>query len=167
MHRLARAPHRTDAGCGPAPPVGWYGNLKAPRLSAPLAAASGKQKARQTQVPPNYKVLLHNDAVNKREYVVQVLLKARVAPPAPPRQHALLSPQRAPPPAAQVVEGMTLERAYDIMSEAHEYGLALVLITVQEEAENICDSLRNNGLVATVEPDSGGRRGGGGDGGGS
>ena len=64
---------------------------------------------------------------------------------------------------------MTLERAYDIMSEAHQYGLALVLITVQEEAESICESLRNNGLVATVEPDSGGRGsgGGGGDGGGS
>ena len=119
-------------------------------------------------MPPNYKVLLHNDAVNKREYVVQVLLKARVAPPAPPRRSTPRSRPRARrPAAAQVVEGMTLERAYDIMSEAHEYGLALVLITVQEEAENICDSLRNNGLVATVEPDSGGRRGGGGDGGGS
>ena len=82
---------------------------------------------------------------------------------APPR-HASTPRSR---PAAQVVEGMTLERAYDIMSEAHEYGLALVLVTVQEEAESICDSLRNNGLVATVEPDSGGRRGaGGGDGGG-
>ena len=95
---------------------------------------------RQTQRPPNYRVLLHNDAVNKREYVVQVLLK--------------------------VVDGMSLERAYDIMSEAHQYGLALVLITVQEEAESICESLRNNGLVSTVEPDSGGRRGAGGDGGG-
>ncbi len=59
---------------------------------------------------------------------------------------------------------MTVERAYDIMQEAHQYGLALVLITVQEEAESICDALRSNGLVATVEPDSGGR-GGGNDGG--
>ncbi len=29
--------------------------------------------------PPNYRVLLHNDSLNKREYVVQVLLKARSA----------------------------------------------------------------------------------------
>jgi ATP-dependent Clp protease adaptor protein ClpS len=118
-------------------------------------------------MPPNYRVLLHNDAVNKREYVVQVLLK--VCPCGATSLASLLyhANRTRRPNALQVVEGMTLERAYDIMSEAHEYGLALVLITVQEEAENICDSLRNNGLVATVEPDSGGRRGGGGDGGGS
>ena len=61
---------------------------------------------------------------------------------------------------------MTLEHAYDIMQEAHAYGKALVLVTVQEEAEAICESLRNNGLVATVEPDSGGRRGDGDGGGG-
>ena len=115
-------------------------------------------------MPPNYRVLLHNDAVNKREYVVQVLLKARAAWRHRPRPAAPARPAHAA--GAQVVEGMTLERAYDIMSEAHEYGLALVLVTVQEEAESICDSLRNNGLVATVEPDSGGRRGAGGDGGG-
>lgn len=116
---------------------------------------------RQTQKPPNYKVLLHNDAVNKREYVVQVLLKARPASqqPACAVPRARLA-HRGPPRALQVVDGMTLERAYDIMSEAHQYGLALVVITVQEEAESICDSLRNNGLVATVEPDSGGRKGG-------
>lgn len=63
---------------------------------------------------------------------------------------------------------MTIDKAYDIMQEAHAYGLALVLITIQEEAEAICDGLRANGLVSTVEPDSGGGRGGGGgsDGGG-
>jgi ATP-dependent Clp protease adapter protein ClpS len=61
---------------------------------------------------------------------------------------------------------MTIDKAYDIMQEAHAYGLALVLITIQEEAESICDQLRANGLVATVEPDSGGKGGGGGGGGG-
>ncbi len=153
-------------------------------------------------------MLLHNDSLNKREYVVQVLLKARVArreatragcaralapraaqPRAQPRRRApaaaarrsrtaqpcravrrssraQLSPARAFCVCAQVVDGMTTEHAYDIMQEAHAYGLALVLVTVQEEAEAICEALRNNGLVSTVEPDSGGRRGaGGGDGG--
>jgi ATP-dependent Clp protease adapter protein ClpS len=63
---------------------------------------------------------------------------------------------------------MTTDKAYDIMQEAHAYGKALVLITIQEEAESICDALRANGLVATVEPDSNGGGGGspgGGDGG--
>ena len=49
-----------------------------------------KQKAKK--LSPNYRVLLHNDNVNKREYVVRVLLK--------------------------VVDGLTLEEAYDIMQEA-------------------------------------------------
>jgi hypothetical protein len=40
-----------------------------------------KQKQKQTVRPPNYRVLLHNDSLNKREYVVQVLLKARVVLP--------------------------------------------------------------------------------------
>lgn len=72
-------------------------------------------------------MLLHNDATNKRDYVVKVLMKC--------------------------VEGMTVEKAYDIMSEAHEHGLALVLVAIQEEAENVCDKLRGNGLVATIEPE--------------
>jgi ATP-dependent Clp protease adapter protein ClpS len=169
------------------------------------AALRSKQKQKQTKKPPNYRVLLHNDSANKREYVVQVLLKARpratsatlsrcartpgaAAPSTPCRapRHPHLARMRRPRPAprasaaqlrrarvslprvacrpCQVVDGMTVERAYDIMQEAHQYGLALVLITVQEEAESICDALRSNGLVATVEPDSGGR-GGGNDGG--
>jgi len=124
------------------------------------------QKVRQTQKPPNYRVLLHNDPVNKREYVVQVLLKARPAVARNRRLGATHPRSRLTTRAPQVVDGMTLERAYDIMNEADKHGLALVLVTVQEEAESICDSLRNNGLVATVEPDSGGRNGGGGGSGG-
>lgn len=86
------------------------------------------------QLSPNYKVLLHNDDVNKREYVVRVLLK--------------------------VIDGLTLDQAYDIMQEADAFGVALVIVTTQEQAENYCNSLRANGLVSTVEPDSGGRGGG-------
>ena len=72
------------------------------------SALAGKQKVRQTQRPPNYRVLLHNDAVNKREYVVQVLLKACLAPllaAAPPvTRHAafshVVSPLTLTPPRA-------------------------------------------------------------------
>jgi hypothetical protein len=42
-----------------------------------LGRARRKQKQKQAVRPPNYRVLLHNDSLNKREYVVQVLLKAR------------------------------------------------------------------------------------------
>ena len=43
--------------------------------------------------PPLYKVLLHNDNSNKREYVVKVLLK--------------------------VVDGLTVDDAVNVMNEAH------------------------------------------------
>lgn len=39
------------------------------------------RKQRKTKKPPNYRVLLHNDEFNKREYVVQVLLKVMMPPP--------------------------------------------------------------------------------------
>ena len=81
------------------------------------------------QLSPRYRLLLHNDNVNKREYVVRVLLK--------------------------VVDGLTMDQAYDIMQEADAHGLALVIVTTQEQAEEYCNALRANGLVATVEPDSG------------
>lgn len=76
--------------------------------------------------PPTYRVLLHNDNVNKREYVVSVLLK--------------------------VVEGYTVEDALNVMQEAHHNGLALVTVCSQEQAENICEGMRNGGLISTMEP---------------
>mmetsp|Transcript_24317 Transcript_24317/g.62340 ORF Transcript_24317/g.62340 Transcript_24317/m.62340 type:complete len:172 (-) Transcript_24317:136-651(-) len=78
--------------------------------------------------PPMYKVLLHNDNNNRREYVVKVLLK--------------------------VVDGLTMDDAINVMNEAHEHGLALVISCAQSMAEEYCNALRNNGLVATIEPDA-------------
>ncbi len=75
-----------------------------------------KQKQKQKQKPPNYRVMLHNDSLNKREYVVQVLLKARqcvrfVAYPWPLAQPpcAALQPCRTPPAAraAHTAHGLT------------------------------------------------------------
>lgn len=76
--------------------------------------------------PPFYRVLLHNDNYNKREYVVRVLLK--------------------------VVEGYTVEDAVNVMQEAHRNGLALVTQCAQEVAERYCESMRLSGLIATIEP---------------
>lgn len=78
--------------------------------------------------PPMYKLLLHNDNNNRREYVVKVLLK--------------------------VVDGLTMDDAINVMQEAHLNGLALVISCAQSMAEEYCNGLRGNGLVATIEPDA-------------
>lgn len=82
------------------------------------------------KMSPPYRVLLHNDNYNKREYVVQVLMK--------------------------VIPGMTLDNAVNIMQEAHHNGLAVVIICGQADAEDHCMQLRGNGLLSSIEPASGG-----------
>ena len=76
---------------------------------------------------PRYRVLLHNDDYNSMEYVVQVLL--------------------------QTVASLTQPQAVDIMMEAHTNGVALVITCAQEHAEFYCETLKNNGLMSTIEPD--------------
>ena len=83
-------------------------------------------KSRQKQKPPNYRVMLHNDSVNERNYVVKVLLKT--------------------------IPNLVLEDAYRIMEEAHNNGMACVIVCPQEEAEGYCDALRKCSLTATIEP---------------
>ncbi|KAK9188471.1 hypothetical protein WN944_019874 [Citrus x changshan-huyou] len=85
-------------------------------------------KKRKTSPP--YRVILHNDNFNKREYVVQVLMK--------------------------VIPGMTLDNAVNIMQEAHYNGLSVVIICSQADAEEHCMQLRGNGLLSSIEPASGG-----------
>ncbi|KAG6411169.1 hypothetical protein SASPL_129246 [Salvia splendens] len=77
---------------------------------------------------PPYRVMLHNDNHNKREYVVQVLMK--------------------------VIPGMTLDNAVNIMQEAHINDLAVVIICAQADAEEHCMQLRGNGLLSSIEPAS-------------
>ncbi|CAN1244773.1 ATP-dependent Clp protease adapter protein CLPS1, chloroplastic [Linum perenne] len=79
---------------------------------------------------PPYQVMLHNDNFNRREYVVQVLMK--------------------------VIPGMTVDNAVNIMQEAHINGLAVVIICAQADAEDHCTQLRGNGLMSSIEPASGG-----------
>ncbi|AAD49977.1 ATP-dependent Clp protease adapter protein CLPS1 [Arabidopsis thaliana] len=82
------------------------------------------------KIAPPYRVILHNDNFNKREYVVQVLMK--------------------------VIPGMTVDNAVNIMQEAHINGLAVVIVCAQADAEQHCMQLRGNGLLSSVEPDGGG-----------
>ena len=75
-------------------------------------------------------MLLHNDNTNRREYVVQALLK--------------------------VVDGLTMENAIEVMHEAHNNDVALVTVAAQEQAEEYVTGLRRNGLTSTLEPIGGG-----------
>lgn len=75
---------------------------------------------------PIYKVMLHNDNYNRREYVVNTLVRC--------------------------IDGFGREDAMQVMEEAHDTGVALVMATRQEEAEEKCETLRLNGLCTTIEP---------------
>ncbi|KAE9600286.1 hypothetical protein Lal_00045440 [Lupinus albus] len=86
------------------------------------------RKSKKTSPP--YRVLLHNDNFNKREYVVQVLMK--------------------------VIPGMTVDNAVNIMQEAHINGMAVVIVCAQVDAEDHCMQLRGNGLLSSIEPADGG-----------
>ena len=79
-----------------------------------------------SQEPP-YKVILHNDDYTPMEHVVAVLRK--------------------------VIPRMSVRRAVDIMMEAHTKGKAVATKCHKELAELYEESLRAEGLIATIEPD--------------
>ncbi|EIE25987.1 ClpS-domain-containing protein [Coccomyxa subellipsoidea C-169] len=95
-------------------------------------------KATTRQRPRFYRVMLHNDDFNRREYVVKVLLK--------------------------VLDNFTMEDAINCMQEAHTNGVACLVSCPQEDAEKYCEGLRTNGLISTIEPAGNSGGGSGGDG---
>ena len=82
-------------------------------------------KRRPKQLPP-YKVLLHNDEVNTFESVIGAILKLTTLQP----REAVLR---------------TLE--------AHETGVALLLVTHKERAELYQDQFTSLKITVTIEPD--------------
>ena len=92
--------------------------------TAPPQTRPDRPKPRQ--VPP-YKVLLHNDDVNNFEHVVRSIIK--------------LTP-------------LSLEEAFTRTLEAHETGVALLLVTHQERAELYCEQFATFHLTVTTEPDA-------------
>ena len=74
-----------------------------------------------------YKVLLHNDNHNDMHYVVQAILKS--------------------------VPQLGQDRAAEIMEEAHQQGVAIVIVCPLEHAEMYCDRLKSCGLTASIEAD--------------
>jgi len=75
---------------------------------------------------PPWKVLLHNDDIHDMLYVVEALLKA---------------------------VPLTVEEAIQIMLEAHETGVGLVIVCPQETAEYYQDRILTFGLRCTIEPE--------------
>lgn len=79
--------------------------------AAPVKKAATVRE-RQTKQPDMYRLYIYNDPINRRERVVDVLLKT--------------------------CAGLTFSRAYAAMQEAHENGRGLVLVIAQEIAEHYC-----------------------------
>ena len=52
----------------------------------------------------------------------------------------------------KTIPNLVLEDAYRIMEEAHNNGMACVIVCPQEEAEGYCDALRKCSLTSTIEP---------------
>ncbi len=77
---------------------------------------------------PMYRVLLHNDDFNTMEHVVEVLIKT--------------------------IPAMQMPQATEIMLEAHNNGMAVVIIVPQEHAEFYCEQLKLHGLFSSIEPES-------------
>lgn len=73
---------------------------------------------------PPFKVLLHNDDENSMEHVVQSVVE--------------LTP-------------LTIERSVQVMLEAHDSGVALLLVTHKERAELYCEQFRSKKLIVTME----------------
>jgi ATP-dependent Clp protease adaptor protein ClpS len=98
--------------------------------SAVATAVPTKKPARPSRKPkqlPPYKVLLHNDDVNTFVDVIAAILKLTTLEP----QEAMLR---------------TLE--------AHDSGLALLLVTHKERAELYCEQFATFKITVTIEPDA-------------
>jgi ATP-dependent Clp protease adaptor protein ClpS len=91
--------------------------------------APPRKKVRPKGAPPKmlplWKVLLHNDDVNARDYVVVTIVE--------------LTP---------LDEQMATVR----MLEADQTGVALLLVTHKERAELYKDQFQSKGLTVTIEP---------------
>lgn len=96
-----------------------------PQAPAPAAARPKPKKDPKSRRLPPYKVLLHNDDVNEMGYVVKTIVEL-----------------------AHLAE----EEAVQKMLEAHETGVALLLVTHKEKAELLQEQFHSKQLAVTIEP---------------
>jgi ATP-dependent Clp protease adaptor protein ClpS len=85
-----------------------------------------EKRSTSRQLAPNYRVLLHNDDHNSMEHVVYTLITT--------------------------IPNLSETSAIEIMMEAHQNEMALVIVCNQEHAEHYCEVLKSNGLRSTIEP---------------
>ena len=86
----------------------------------------GVKERKKTKKPQLYKVLLHNDDVNTFDHVVLSILKLTT---------------------------LKAEEAVERTLEAHETGVALLLVTYQERAELYVEQFAAMKITVTAEPD--------------
>jgi ATP-dependent Clp protease adaptor protein ClpS len=92
---------------------------------APSAEPIERTRSIEETLPP-YRVVLHNDDVNDMGHVVRALVAS--------------------------VPELSVERAAEVMLEAHNHGQAEVIRCPLERAELYRDRLRSHRLTASVEP---------------
>jgi ATP-dependent Clp protease adaptor protein ClpS len=92
----------------------------------PSAPQVRPEKKEQTEVPPPWRVLLHNDEVNLFENVIRILHR--------------LTP-------------LSEEEAFQRTQRAHTSGRAVLLSTHKERAELYVEQLTSAGLTVTMEED--------------
>ena len=96
----------------------------------PISAADPAQDVKvedQTRLLPPYRVILHNDDVNTFEHVIRAILR--------------LTPLNEKEAATRALE-------------AHETGVALLLVTHRERAELYVEQFASASLTVTCEPDA-------------
>lgn len=95
--------------------------------AARIAAPAKPAEKRKVEHLPPFKVLLHNDDVNTIEHVVASILR---------------------------LTALAKEQAILRALEAHEAGVALLLVTHKERAELYQEQFTSLSLTVTVEPDA-------------
>lgn len=94
-------------------------------IAGSTPTAEPEVRGEQKLLPP-YKVILHNDDVNSFDHVILSILR--------------LTPLK---------ELEAIERTI----EAHETGVALLLVTTRERGELYVEQFASCGLIVTCEPD--------------
>lgn len=98
-------------------------HVRASRGAAPRTDEDVRQLLR---LLPRYRVLLHNDDYNAMDHVVVALMRT--------------------------ISGMEMQRAVQIMLEAHTNGCAQVIVCLKELAEHYREGLERYSLTCTIEP---------------
>ena len=89
----------------------------APAKDKILERQTTVKEQRETKQPDMYRLYIYNDPVNKRERVIEVLLKT--------------------------CQGLSFSKAYSAMQEAHQSGRGMVLVIAQEIAEHYCATINS------------------------